>query len=92
MKIEKIEDGVVLMSGNSGDYTGFIKNGNVSFSVIYDDVELDNDNWEEVLGDDHLFVKLFNYMTQQRKKIDVEAFEDYVMLSMGVDDLLNIVK
>jgi len=92
MKIEKIEDGVVLMSGNSGDYTGFIENDNVSFSVIYDDVELDNDNWEEVLGDDHLFVKLFNYMTQQRKKIDVEAFEDYVMLSMGVDDLLNIIK
>ena len=92
MKIEKIEDGVVLMSGNSGDYTGFIENDNVSFSVIYDDVELDNDNWEEVLGDDHLFVKLFNYMTQQRKKIDVEAFEDYVMLSMGVGDLLNIIK
>jgi len=92
MKIEKIEDGVVLMSGNSGDYTGFIENGNVSFSVIYDDVELDNDNWEEVLGDDHLFVKLFNYMIQQRKKIDVEVFEDYVMLSMGVDDLLNVIK
>ena len=79
----------ITLSGDSGDYDGFIKNdGTVSFSVVYQDeddrdgMEFDDQNWKDILGDDHVFVKVANTIPTK-----VEAIGDYVMITVKADDL-----
>ena len=79
----------ITLSGDSGDYDGFIKNdGTVSFSVVYQDeddrdgMEFDDQNWKDILGDDHVFVKVANIIPTK-----VEAIGDYVMITVKADDL-----
>ena len=79
----------ITLSGDSGDYDGFIKNdGTVSFSVVYEDeddrdgMEFDDQNWKDILGDDHVFVKVANTIPTK-----VEAIGDYVMITVKADDL-----
>ena len=84
----KVDDDMVTLSGDSGDYDGFIEdNGTVSFSVVYDDVdeEFNDQNWKDILGDDHVFVKIANAINT-----DVEAIDDYVQITVKADDLTSM--
>ena len=84
----EVDDDMVTLSGDSGDYDGFIEdNGTVSFSVVYDDVdeEFNDQNWKDILGDDHVFVKITNAINT-----DVEAIDDYVQITVKADDLTSM--
>ena len=85
LKVDK-SDGEVNMSSRSGDYDGFIEDdGTISFSVVYDDIdeELNDDNWKDILGNDHAFVKIANTIPTE-----VEALGDYVQITVKVSDLI----
>ena len=90
----EVDDDMITLSGDSGDYDGFIEDdGTVSFSVIYEDEddrggeEFDEDNWKGILGDDHVFVKIANAIDTK-----VEALGDYVMITVKASDLTSIIK
>jgi C-terminal processing protease CtpA/Prc len=79
----EVDDDMITLSDDSGDYDGFIEdNGTVSFTVTNDEEEFDEDNWKDILGDDHVFVKIANSINT-----DVEALGDYVMITVKADDL-----
>ena len=79
----KVDDDMITLSGESGDYDGFIENdGTISFTVTNDEEEFNNQNWISILGDDHAFVKIANAINT-----DVEAVGDYVMITVNADDL-----
>ena len=76
------------IKANSGEYTGEIeKNGKVSFSVVYDNMDEDEkfteDNWRDILGPDHAFVKIIDSIGG-----DVEAIDDYVMITVDASKLI----
>jgi hypothetical protein len=76
----------ITLSGDSGDYDGFIEgNGTVSFSVTNDEEDFNDQNWKDILGDDHVFVKIANAINT-----DVEALGDYVMITVKADDLTSM--
>tara|TARA_R110000822_G_scaffold280573_3_gene402197 strand:+ start:577 stop:960 length:384 start_codon:yes stop_codon:yes gene_type:complete len=87
----EVDDDYVELSGDSGNYNGFIEdNGTVSFSVIYEDeddrdgMEFDDENWKSILGNDHVFVKVANAIDTK-----VEALDDYVMITVKASDLIS---
>lgn len=85
-KIKQDEDEIEI-SASSGNYSGFIEDdGTVSFSVVYDDLdeEFDEDNWRDILGKKHAFVKIIDTIGG-----DVEAIDDYVEITVNADKLLN---
>ena len=88
-----IEDDIAILNGDSGEYTGFIEDGEVSFSVIYEDeddregMEFDEDNWKDILGPNHTFVEIASKIPTE-----VEAIGDYVMIKVDVEDLKNLIK
>ena len=83
IKIDKYKDEINI-SADSGDYTGYIKDGKVSFSIVYDDIEEFNDNnWRDILGSDHAFVKIIDNIGG-----DVEAIDDYVQITVNVSELI----
>ena len=57
-------DNIAILKGESGEYDGFIEDGEVSFSTTYDDLdyritdEYDESNIEDFLGRAHAFVEL----------------------------------
>ena len=59
-----IEDDIAILSGDSGEYEGDIEDGEVSFSVMYDDLDYrisdqyNENNIEDFLGKGHAFVEL----------------------------------
>ena len=78
-----IDDDMITLSGDSGDYDGFVEdNGTVSFSVTNDEEEFNNQNWKDILGDDHVFVKVANAIPTE-----VEALDDYLMITVKASDL-----
>jgi hypothetical protein len=82
----EVDDDMITLSGDSGDYDGFIEdNGTVSFTVTNDEEEFNDQNWKDILGDDHAFVKIANSINT-----DVEALGDYVMITVKADDLTNM--
>jgi hypothetical protein len=82
----EVDDDIITLSGDSGDYDGFIEdNGTVSFTVTNDEEEFNDQNWKDILGDDHAFVKIANSINT-----DVEALGDYVMITVKADDLTNM--
>ena len=88
----EVDDDIVYLSGNSGDYEGEIEDGKVDFSVVYDEFEdgyeeFDDYNWKDVLGPQHAFVQI-------SKKIPtkVEAAGDYVMITVDLEDLKKLLK
>lgn len=91
MKLSIYDDVDVELVADSGDYYGEIENGKVSFSVVYDDeddrngMEFDEDNWKDILGPDHAFVQIANQIPTE-----VEALDDYVMITVDLEDLKSI--
>ena len=88
----EIDEDEVIINSSSGEYTGFIEDdGTVDFSVVYEDeddrdgMEFDEDNWEGILGPKHAFVKISNQIPTK-----VEAVDDYVMITVDVEDLKGI--
>ena len=88
----EIDEDEVIINSFSGEYTGFIENdGTVDFSVVYEDeddrdgMEFDEDNWKDILGPKHAFVKISNQIPTK-----VEAVDDYVMITVDVEDLKGI--
>jgi hypothetical protein len=84
----EVDDDMITLSDDGGDYAGFIEdNGTVSFSVVYDDVdeEFNDQNWKDILGNDHAFVKIASAINT-----DVEAIDDYVQITVKADDLTNM--
>ena len=96
MKIKGItitqDNDMITIEGESGEYVGFIEDdGTVSFSVVHDDIDEDwvydkhlDDNWKDILGDDHAFVKIINAIGGK-----VEALYDYVDITVEANKLLN---
>ncbi len=81
------EDAVTLID-DSGEYFGFIsEDGMVSFSLVDDEEEFEDYNWEDILGSDHAFVKISKQIPTK-----VEASGDYVMVTVNIDDLKGISK
>lgn len=76
----------ITLSGNSGDYDGFIEDdGTVSFTVTNDEEDFNNQNWKDILGDDHVFVKVAKAIPTK-----VEALDDYVMITVKASDLTSM--
>jgi len=91
LKLE-IDDDYVELSADSGEYSSFVEdNGKVSFSVVYDDeddrdgMEFDEDNWKSILGPNHAFVEIASKIPTE-----VEALDDYVMITVDLEDLKKI--
>ena len=79
----KIDGGLIYLIGDSGEYVGTLDNGKVSFSLINDEEEFDDYNWKDILGPNHVFVKLYNIVGG-----DVEAIDDYVMITVDTNKLM----
>ena len=85
-------DEEVALIANSGEYTAEIEDGKVSFSVVYEDeddrdgMEFDEDNWKSILGSNHAFVEIASKIPTE-----VEAIDDYVMITVNLEDLKGIV-
>lgn len=89
----EIDDDFIELTANSGTYDAYIKDDDtVDFSVTYEDEddrdgeEFDEDNWKDILGPNHAFVKISNQIPTK-----VEAVDDYVMITVDVEDLKGIV-
>ena len=86
-----IDDDYVELDANSGGYSAFIEDGKVSFSVVYEDeddrdgMEFDEDNWKDILGPNHAFVEIASKIPTE-----VEALDDYVMITVNLEDLKTI--
>ena len=77
---------------DSGDYLGFIEeDGTVSFSVVYEDeddrdgMEFDDNNWKDILGPNHAFVKIIDSIGGE-----VEALGDYVQITVDANKLKDL--
>jgi hypothetical protein len=82
----EVDDDMITLSGDSGEYDGFIEDdGTVNFSVTNDEEEFNEQNWKDILGDNHVFVKVANAIPTK-----VEAMGDYVMITVKADDLTGI--
>jgi hypothetical protein len=76
----------ITLSGDSGDYDGFIEDdGTVSFTVTNDEEDFNDQNWKDILGNDHVFVKVANAIDTK-----VEALGDYVMITVKASDLTSM--
>jgi hypothetical protein len=82
----EVDDDMITLSGDSGDYVGFIEDdGTVSFTVTNDEEEFDDNNWKSILGKKHVFVKIANAIDTK-----VEALGDYVQITVKADDLTSM--
>ena len=88
MSLEVDEDFIEL-SADSGDYDGDLNDdGTVDFSVVYDDgTEFDDSTWKSILGPKHAFVQISNQIPTK-----VEADRDYVMITVDLEDLKELIK
>ena len=86
-----IDDDMVELSSDSGGYDAFIEDGKVSFSVVYEDeddrdgMEFDENNWKDILGPNHAIVEIASKIPTE-----VEAIDDYVMITVDIEDLKGI--
>ena len=86
----EIDDDFIEPTADSGTYDAYIEDdGTVDFSVTYEDEddrdgeEFDEDNWKDILGPKHAFVKITNQIPTTK----VEAAGDYVMITVDLEDL-----
>ena len=90
----EIDEDQVTINSYSGEYSGFIEDdGTVDFSVTgYEEeredgeIDFDEDNWKDILGPKHTFVKISNQIPTTK----VEAAGDYVMITVDLEDLKAI--
>ena len=90
----EIDEDQVTINSYSGEYSGFIEDDNtVDFSVTgYEEeredgeIDFDEDNWKDILGPKHAFVKISNQIPTTK----VEAAGDYVMITVDLEDLKAI--
>ncbi len=89
-----IEDDIVYLSGDSGEYEGEIEDGKVDFSVVgYEEeredgqIDFEDYNWKDILGPKHAFVQISNQIPTK-----VEADRDYVMITVDLEDLKKLIK
>ena len=91
MSLDIMDDGFAELEANSGNYVGEIEDGKISFSVMYEDeddrdgMEFDEDNWKDILGPNHAFVEIASKIPTE-----VEALDDYVMITVDFEDLKGI--
>ena len=90
-----IEDDIAILSGDSGEYEGEIKDGKASFSVMYDDLDYrisdqyNESNIEDFLGKNHAFVeasKKYNHnwdIERDLVGITIQLKESNESLSVG---------
>jgi hypothetical protein len=84
LEVKKYDDEIEI-SADSGDYSGFIEDdGTVSFSVIHDGEDFNDNNWKDILGTDHAFVKIIDSIGGK-----VEAIDDYVQITVDTNKLLG---
>jgi len=85
--IKVIQDGdQIEISDDSGNYSGFIEDdGTVRFSVVYEGEDFNDENWRDILGSNHAFVKIIDKIGG-----DVEALDDYVQITVDANKLINI--
>ena len=85
----EVDDDYIELSADSGEYSGDLNDdGTVDFSVVYDDgTEFDDSTWKSILGKKHAFVKI-----SEKIPTKVEAAGDYVMITVDLEDLKNLLK
>ena len=89
----EIDGDQVTINASSGEYRGFIEDdGTVDFSVTgYEEeredgeIDFDEDNWKDILGPNHAFVEIASKIPTE-----VEAIDDYVMITVDLEDLKGI--
>ena len=89
----EIDGDQVTINASSGEYSGFIEDdGTVDFSVTgYEEeredgeIDFDEDNWKDILGPNHAFVEIASKIPTE-----VEAIDDYVMITVDLEDLKGI--
>ena len=85
-----VDNNDVTFSGKSGDYDGFIEdNGTIYLEVFYPDMEedeeeIDNDNWKNILGPNHVFVKIANSIPTE-----VQTASDAVGIRFKASDIIK---
>ena len=85
-------DNIVILKGDSGEYDGFVEDGEVSFSATYDDLdyritdEYNESNIEDFLGRGHAFVEL-----AKKYDYDWNIEPDLVGITIKLKDLNEII-
>ena len=84
------KNNIAILKGDSGEYEGFIEDGEVSFSTMYDDLDYritdqyDESNIEDFLGRGHAFVEL-----AKKYDYDWNIEPDLVGITIKLKDKLN---
>ena len=86
------KNNIAILKGDSGEYEGFIEDGEVSFSTIYDDLDYritdqyNESNIEDFLGRGHAFVEL-----AKKYDYDWNIEPDLVGITIKLKDLNEII-
>ena len=86
------KNNIAILKGDSGEYEGFIEDGEVSFSTTYDDLDYritdqyDESNIEDFLGRGHAFVEL-----AKKYDYDWNIEPDLVGITIKLKDLNEII-
>ena len=86
------KNNIAILKGDSGEYEGFIEDGEVSFSTMYDDLDYritdqyDESNIEDFLGRGHAFVEL-----AKKYDYDWNIEPDLVGITIKLKDLNEII-
>ena len=85
-----VDDNDVTFSSKSGDYDAIIEDdGTIRLDAFFPDMEedeeeIDNDNWKNILGPNHMFVKIANKIPT---KVDTEG--DAVAITFKASDIIK---
>jgi hypothetical protein len=85
-----VDDDYVTFLSRSGEYGGNIENdGTIRLEIFYPDMEedeeeIDNNNWKNILGPNHMFVKIANLIPTE---VDTEG--DAVAITFKASDLIK---
>jgi len=86
-----VDGDYVTFLSRSGEYDGNIENdGTIRLEIFYPDMEegeeeIDNDNWKNILGPNHMFVKIANTTPTE---VDTEG--DAVAITFKASDLISM--
>jgi len=86
-----VDGDYVTFLSRSGEYDGNIENdGTIRLEIFYPDMEedeeeIDNNNWKNILGPNHMFVKIANSIPTE---VDTEG--DAVAITFKASDLISM--